>query len=52
MSEEDKSYRLEQFIKWEGGWGELFYSLTKVEKEIIFDRLKEKILNYEKDVED
>jgi hypothetical protein len=35
----DKEYELQQFLKWEGGWEALFYSMTTEERIAMYDRM-------------
>lgn len=51
MTENDREYRLEQFIKWHGGWEALFYALTQEERGQIFERLRERIEKWEREEE-
>lgn len=44
----DKKYRLQQYLKWKGGcWEVVYYVLTEMERELLFDRLREKIEQFE-----
>lgn len=46
-TETAKEYRLEQFIKWRGGWEALYYGMSTREREALFDRLEERIEEFE-----
>ncbi len=46
--ETEKEYRLQQYLKLEGGWGALYYCMTTKEREKYFDRLKQEIEQFEK----
>ena len=43
-----QQYRLQQYLKWSGGWEAIYYKLTIHEREKLFDRLKERIEEFEK----
>lgn len=43
----DKAHRLQQYLKWEGGWEALYYNLTTAEREGLFDKLAECIVQFE-----
>ena len=48
MKETEKEHRLQQYLKWSGGWEAIYYKLTAHEREKLFDRLKERIEEFEK----
>lgn len=48
MTTDIKAYRLQQFLKWRGGWAAIYYVLTEQERREFFDRLSEQILKFEK----
>lgn len=43
-----KAYRLQQFLKWRGGWAALYYALTEKERRELFDRLADQIHEFER----
>ena len=47
MTEREEEYRLEQYIKWKGGWETLYYALTEEERVRVFERLKKEIEEWE-----
>ena len=49
MTETEEEYRLQQFLKWKGGWETLYYILTPIERKIMFDRLKIEIEKWERE---
>lgn len=48
MATDNKAYRLQQFLKWRGGWAAIYYALTGRERREFFDRLAEQIIEFEK----
>lgn len=49
--EQAKEYRLQQFLKWEGGWEAIYYALTPEERQTVYDRLRHRIEVFESGAE-
>jgi len=49
MKETDEEYRLQQYLKWKGGWEAIYYVLTTAERMRVFKRLQKEIEEWEKE---
>lgn len=46
--ETDEEYRLQQYLKWKGGWEAVYYALTQEERHKLFKRLQKEIEEWER----
>jgi len=49
MKETDEEYRLQQYLKWKGGWEAIYYALTTAERIRVFKRLQKEIEEWERE---
>lgn len=45
----DEEYRLQQYLKWKGGWEAIYYALTTAERIRMFKRLQKEIEEWERE---
>lgn len=48
MSESEKEYRLQRFVKYVS-WERIYYNLNRADREWLFDKLKNRIEEFEKE---